>query len=226
MNLLSFLTLPFEVHYSGAVAITQFEMVSDELPKRFSGIKMVHEQGGYAFGVTFRCTNNHGDELMYCLTNKHGEVAPPWLELVDEDRADFNYGRYHSVAVKNDEIYLEPLAYQEDIEVDDMESLDLDVLFDYWIGDVLPHHYVLDAEGSRVRVDYEGFVLNDDGSRSEVRLFDTESIHKVWGQWYSEGIVKYELFECETVDIFDSQFQWIKRILNTRFPQDSKLQLA
>lgn len=229
-----YLKLPFEVHYADALAITQFEAMSDVTPSRFDGIKVIFEQGGYAHGVSFQCSDNRGAELIYCLTDMHGEVAPPWLDLIDAEREDFNYGKYYAVTVKNKKIYLNDLSGEEeddlDLDVEEMRSLDLEVLFDYWIGGARPTHFILDADNSRIKVSPDGYLLDANTSKSKLRLFDNKVLtgrwDEIWKEWYSRGIVEEEICECETVDLFDSQYQWIKRLIDAHFPKDSKLELV
>ena len=71
--------LPFEVHYSECVSVTQYEFKSDIETDRFADVKAVHMEQGRSWGALFSCDKNNGPELYCCLTDSHDEVEPSWL---------------------------------------------------------------------------------------------------------------------------------------------------
>ncbi len=204
--------LPFEVHYAGAISVTSYEFKSDVDVKRFKDIKAVHMEQGRAWGVTFLCKNNNGPQLYCCLIDGHDEVAPDWLELQNEDDVSMNYGCDYRVEIKDKEIYF------VDEEVDDSDEMDycgLDCYWHYEIASESPEYLILDALGTRLKVNCEGFPLDTDGNPTgEQQIFKLEELN-------SE-----ELEDYSTDSIWEAKASWIEDQLNRYFPKDKSLRLS
>ena len=219
---IDYFKLPFEVHYTERVSVTQYEFMSDAPVNRFEDIKLVHMEQGQSWGPKFLCEENNGPELYCCLMNLHDEVAPTWLNFQDEEDLNLNYGCNYGIKVENNEIKFVGLSdEQEDedsedyLDVNDMEDCCGDTLLAYQIGDATPDFIILDAENSRVKIDLDGYELDDEGSRIESRrIINTDDINDD----------KYEDFDNQ--ELWEAKSEWVKSILERNFPKDKNLYLS
>jgi hypothetical protein len=218
-----YLKLPFEVYYSGDLAFYQYEFLSDSRPKVFRDVKVVHEQTGQASPVSFLCRKNTGKELVFCILNKHDQVCPSWLETVDDESMgiEINYGTYYKITVKDGKIIFDEFTDVErdfdsegHIDVDEMLPCCSDVMSEYGIGDTSPDYLILDSENTRIKVDLDGYILNNQNEPSEHRLFDPNELSE-----------KYEYEDCESRELGDSRCDWVKSVLETDFPKETNLYL-
>lgn len=216
--------LPFEVHYSDAVDISLYEFMSDseEITGRFSDVKAVHLEQGRSFGLVLACTQNDGPELYCCITNGHDEVCPDWLEFVSEDNTKFNYGTDYAVTVEDDEIEFVSIDDDEFYEDEDEDSIDIDSLdyrcsyiFDpYHIANTNPKFIILDSENSRLKVNLEGYILDENDKVTDVRIFDPLSL----------DAKEYENYTTST--LWEAKNDWVMSTLEKDFPEDKHLKLS
>jgi hypothetical protein len=219
---LDYFRLPFEVYYSECVNVTQYEFKSDIEVNRFADVKAVHMDQGRAWGSLFKCEQNEGPELYCCLTNSHDEVEPTWLGCIDEDNMNFNYGCDYVVQVDGDEITFISLSDEEEDEdsdeflnVDEMDYCCSYTFMAYQIGEAHPDYIILDANGSRVKIDLEGYKLDEEGSRiTSLRIINVDNLNRENYQNYG------------TSKLFDAKYEWVKSILEKDFPQDKNLSLS
>jgi hypothetical protein len=206
--------LPFEVFYSGPLSITSYEFKSDIKVKRFKDVKVVHMEQGRAYGVLFTCSNNNGPELYCCLQDLHDEVVPEWLSFESEDDIRMNYGSDYAVEVVSGMIRF--IEDEDEIEgADEMEHCCDYSFLQYELGGVSPDYIVLDADDSRIKIDIEGYVLDEDGKRLDSKkLFEPDELDEV----------QFEDFT--TRDLWEAKAEWVKHILEKQFPSDKKLRLA
>lgn len=217
-----YLRLPFEVHYSDSLAYYQYEFMSDADPEAFRDITVVHEQSGQVSAAKFLCRKNTGAELVCCILNRHDEVRPSWLELLEDESMDLSYGTYYKVAIEENEVYFDEFD-NSDEDPDSEDFIDTDVLNycscesmgEYGIGDTTPDYLVLDCENTRVKVDLDGYVLDDEDEPTECRLFDPDELGE-----------REEYQEYETRELFEAKYDWVKRVLSASFPRETKLYLA
>jgi hypothetical protein len=214
--------LPFEVYYSEYIAATMMEFKSDVEVKKFEDIKIVHMEQGRSWGASFSCSQNKGPELYCCIANLHDEVAPTWLSFLDEDDFIMKYGCDYAVLVEGSEIKFVYLTKEQQDEESE-KFLDLGnvdgccswIFFVYELSDSCPDYLILDAEDSRIKVNLDGFVLDDENNPTDERLFDPDELD-------SE---KYEDFTSQ--EMWEAKFAWVKSILETDFPkQKNKLKLS
>ncbi len=203
--------LPFEVYYSEAVGVTMYEFKSDIACESFEDIKAVHLEQGRSWGLSFICNVNNGPELYCCIINGHDEVEPDWLTFLEEENVKFNYAADYAVEVDGSKI-----TFVDD-EVDDIDDMDYccrDTFIGYSISDASPDFIVLDALDSRVRVNLEGYVLDDNNDPTDERIFNPAQLNHD----------DYEDFS--TKEMWDAKFDWVQRILKDEFPQDIHLNLS
>lgn len=214
--------LPFEVYYSDRISVTQYEFKSDTKSNRFQDVMAVHMEQGRSSGTVFSCDENKGPELYCCLMNSHDEVEPKWLTFIEEDDISFNYGCDYAVQIEGNEIKFVDLS-DEQVDEDSEEYFDVDSMdyccsyafMAYEIGGVTPDYIILDADGSRLKIDLDGYMLDDEGRRIvSRRIINTDEL---------DGD-KYE--DYETRELFDAKHEWVKLILEKDFPGDVNLSLG
>lgn len=217
-----YLRLPFEVYYSEHIAVTMMELKSDIKVKKFEDIKTVHKEQGGSWGTSFSCADNKGPELYCCINNLHDEVAPDWLQFLEEDNMDMNYGCDYAVVIEGREIkFVELTDEQQDedsdefLDVDNMEQCCSWTFFVYELGDSTPDYLILDAEDSRLKVSLDGFVLDDEGNQTDDRIFDPDELNEDEFEDYSSK------------EMWEAKSDWVHSIINTDFPkQKEKFRLA
>lgn len=214
--------LPFEVYYSEHIAVTMMELKSDIKVKKFEDVKIAHKEQGGSWGTSFFCSQNNGPELYCCIRNFHDEVDPNWLEFLDEDSMEMSYGCDYAVAVENDEIrFVELTDEQLDENSDeflDVASMNLCCSYSflvYELGNSCPDYLILDAKASRVKVNLEGFLIDDEGNSTDERIFNPEELDP-------------DEFEDYTGQEFrEAKSEWVSNILKKDFPkQKDKLTLS
>ncbi len=214
--------LPFEVHYREAIPVTIYEFKTDVVLKSFKDVKAVHMEQGNSWGASFFCQNNNGPELYCCLINGHGEVNPPWLQFQGEANIDFNFGCDFSVVIERNQIIFKELTEEQNDEdsedylnVDNMDYCCSDAFHGYVIGEATPEFIVLDSHESRLKIDLDGYELDEEGKRIESRrIINTEDLDDD----------KYQ--DYETSEIYDAKFEWVKSVLSKYFKKDTKLSLS
>lgn len=219
---IDYFKLPFEVHYSECVSVTTYEFKSDKKTDRFADVKAVHMDQGRSWGTEFSCDKNNGPELYCCLTNSHDEVAPNWLSFQEESDIRFNYGCNYAVQIEGDEIkFVELTDEQEDedsdeyLNIDDMDYYCSYAFYAYEIGQSCPDYIILDAGDSRIKIDLDGYELDEEDNRIESRrIINIDELD------YDEYC------ECENSELWDAKYEWVKSILEKDFPKDKNLSLA
>lgn len=217
-----FFKLPFEVFYSGHIAVTMMEFKSDIKVKKFEDIKIVHKEQGDSLGASFLCRQNNGPELYCCIKNYHDEVAPTWLDFLEEDNLEMNSGCDYSIVVEGREIkFVELSDEQQDedseefIDIDSMDQCCSWTFLVYELGESCPDYLILDAEATRVKVNLDGFVLDGDDNPSDERIFNPKELKRD------------ESEECENQEMWEAKSEWVKSILEKDFPkQKDKLRLS
>jgi hypothetical protein len=219
---IDYFKLPFEVHYSDCISVTQYEFKSDKKTDRFADVKAVHMDQGRSWGTEFSCDKNNGPELYCCLTNSHDEVAPNWLSFQEESDIRFNHGCNYAVQIEGDEIkFVELTDEQEDegsdeyLNIDDMDYYCSYAFMAYEIGQSCPDYIILDAEDSRIKIDLDGYELDDEDNRIESRrIINIDELD------YDEYC------DYESSELWDAKYEWVKLTLETDFPKDKNLSLA
>jgi hypothetical protein len=219
---IDYFKLPFEVHYSDCISVTQYEFKSDKKTDRFADVKAVHMDQGRSWGTEFSCDKNNGPELYCCLTNSHDEVAPNWLSFQEESDIRFNHGCNYAVQIEGDEIkFVELTDEQEDegsdeyLNIDDMDYYCSYAFMAYEIGESCPDYIILDAEDSRIKIDLDGYELDDEDKRIESRrIINIDELD-------------YDKYcDYESSELWDAKYEWVKLTLETDFPKDKNLSLA
>jgi hypothetical protein len=177
----------------------EFKIIEE--PQSFSDIKAIKQEQGDARNVTFYCETNQGPELYCCLTNAHGEIMPDWLSQVwnDEDEQEFNSGRHFKVIVDDSEVSFEEIDEDEDDydydendededddddderdddEYQDVEDMDYygNSITTYFLSDVSPDFIILDAEASRIKINLDGYVLDNNNQPTSERIINIDEL--------------------------------------------------
>lgn len=219
LTTIDYFKLPFEVYYSQYIPVTLMDLKSNIDLKRFEDIKIVHKQQGGSWGASFYCQNNKGPELYCCIGNHHDEVAPEWLQFLDEENVKINYGCIYAVTVDGGEIkFHEPTEEQQDEAseeyLDHYEMDSCSSFFVYELGESSPDYIILDADNSRVKVSLDGFVLDDKENPTKERFFNPDDLDEDEFEDYSRQ------------EMWEAKFNWIKSVLEKDFPKQKKLKLS
>ena len=205
--------LPFEVYYSGPIEIEEFEFRSDvEEIKKFSDIKAVHVEEGRAYGANFLCNINTGSELYCCIVGGLDDAIPDWLMLEQLDDVNMNYGYTHAVLVNGNDI---KFTSEIDVDIESMGMCDISGFQTLNVRDDSPDYIILDAHESRLRVNTEGYVLDDDDEPIESQqVFNLDEMnldnygnHTKQSRW-------------------DLKAQWVKNVLSEEFPKEKNLKFS
>ena len=214
-----YFNLPFEVHYSECVGVGRMEFKSDVEVMHFKDVKAIHQELGQSWGTVFLCEKNSGPELYCCVINAHDEVEPSWLEFVQEDNIEFNSGGDYKVLVDGHKIKLEQFTDDEKninsaqyVDVEGMDYCCRYAFMFYELGDACPDYLVLDAHSTRIKVNLDGYVLDENNDPTHERIFDPDKLME-----------QEELCEFESRDLWEAQAQWIEMTLAKEFPQDVNL---
>ena len=101
------------------------------------------------------------------------------------------------------------------IDTDLLNYCSCESMGEYGIGDTTPEYLVLDCENTRVKVDLDGYILDDEDEPTECRLFNPDELGE-----------REEYEEYETRELFDAKCDWVGRVLSASFPRETKLYLA
>jgi hypothetical protein len=219
---LDYFKLPFEVHYSDSVEVTSFEFMSDVEVKQFSDIKILRKQQGVSFNPNFVCSENSGSELYCCIINGHDEVQPDWLCISSEDDVKLNYATSLKVVVDAGRINFEELSDEEldedgddYIDVEEMDYCSTSGYMAYELELSTPDYLVLDALGSRIKVNLQGYVLDDDGEATGERVFDPAVLQD-----------DEKLQDYSSLNMWEATAEWVNWIITNEFPDDINLSLS
>lgn len=201
-----YLRLPFEVYYSGPLHYINIELMTSEdkltAPELIRG---VHIEEGRSYGATFYCANNSGAEINCCVSGLHDGLGPKWLRLVSEDDLNMNHGSDYGVSIKNNCIDLQA---EQDEEADYLEpygrSLDM-----YVLEDETPDYLILDAYGDRIKVNSDGYLIDENGEADEENLFVD------FGSLADDEAMQ----EFGTLSREEAQDQWIAELWAKSFPK-------
>ena len=219
-NITDYFKLPFEVYYGDYIAVTILEFRSDIEVKKFEDIKIVNREQGGATGITFYCNQNKGPELYCCIHNLHDEIDPDWLIFFDEESVDMDSGDNFAIAIINNEVSFRCFTESEMDEdsdqffdVKNMYSCGKQTFLAYEIGESSPDYIVLDSNESRIKIDLEGYEIDDKGVRTEHRIFDPSALNEQ----------EYE--DYTRLDMWEAKSNWLKSNL-ADFPDHSNLKLS
>ena len=150
-------------------------------------------------------------EIAQQRTTRAADATPEWLSLRSEDDIDFNYGCDYRVAVENDEIRF---VDDEVDDVDDMEYCCIYSFLDYDFSSTRPDYIILDSEDTRVKIDSDGYLLDDGERVNNERIINDDALDK-------KALSKYT-----APGIWHAKAEWVQSVLDKQFPRDKKLRLA
>jgi hypothetical protein len=197
-----YLRLPFELYYSGPLSYKSWELMSDQdKVSEPADIKGLQIEEGRAYGVSFNCEVNTGAELFCCMTGRLEGAVPNWLVPSNLEDLNINHAQQHGIAFSSMQLTV------CDIGDDYIETIGL-YLSDYRLEEESPDYIILDSNGERIKVNSEGYFIDEDGEVDENRrvidldlLDEDESLAEV-----------FSLTEC------DAQNAWIKEVWIRLFP--------
>lgn len=203
----NYLQLPFEVYYE-RLGLKNYQLLSVESPKRFKDIQAVTVNMGDAYRVTLRCVKNSGSELISCAFGLGMDAIPRWLTPISEDDADFNWEDTYKIEIFDDAI---SFANDDSCDSDDKSLVYFgDAFGAYFFDDEqTPSHIILDALGTRVRINSNGFEVDEEGCEvGEEKILDFDELTSI------------ENAEIVTVEELTSE--WMEKVLSS-FPEDQSL---
>lgn len=164
---IDYFNLPFEVHY-GEIESIEYEPIKPYGKKisKLSNYKAIAVRNNSSTNVFFSCSDPSGGALIYVLNGGLDEYIPDWLYFEGEDERYCSNESRHSFTLKKGKFA---------IEFSLGEELDDESVFDY-LGEGIefyeaykcqPDFLILDAEGTRIRIDLEGFKIDEEGDRIE-----------------------------------------------------------
>ena len=157
-----YLNLPFEVHFN-RMWVWGYELFHeiDKNPKKPEEYIGVIYKNSKASGVTFRSENAGNCSLSFVLAGRLDEFAPDWLEFIEDEDFDVK------AEEKNEfKIVKGKFVRGSDIDEDDLDDFDYGNSWQFYVCEgVTPAYLVLDADGTRVVVDKEGYCLSEDETR-------------------------------------------------------------
>jgi hypothetical protein len=183
--------LPFEVIYEH-VGMTTFEIVIDEEAfekdkqrgysgtldewiKRQKGENCALEIGYWRlFNTTFRCDNIKTGLELFVILGRNCRNAPDWLSLhgsdSDRDNDRLDYSERHAFYIENNCLQYEESDEEAwgDTELDDYEHAGPSEQ-SFNLEDSLPI-IILDADGSRLKIDHQGHQIDDHHNRIGKKL--------------------------------------------------------
>lgn len=154
-----YLNLPFEVHYEQMWSYG-YELIypsgtRPQTPEDYIGVIYSTSK---SYGAFYRSENAHNGSLIFLLNNGTGDFQPDWLEFIGDDNLDVKSREYKKFSIVNGEFVL-----GEDIDEDELEDYDHGDSFQFYcFEDAADDCLVLDADKSRVVVDWEGYRLAED----------------------------------------------------------------
>jgi len=158
----NYLNLPFEVHFN-RMWVYGYELFHEigKTPKKPEDYIGVIYRNSKASGVTYRSENAGNGSLIYVLGGRLDEFVPDWLEFIEDEDLDVKTEEKNEFKIVEGEF-----IRGDDIDEDDLEDFDYGNSWEFYsCEDVTPAYLVLDADGSRVVVDSEGYCLAEDDSR-------------------------------------------------------------
>ena len=213
--------LPFEVFYSEYIPITDIEFKSDIDLEKFADIKAVRQKQGFCWGTRFGCRENTGPELYCCIIDGHDEVQPSWLEVLDEENADFNSAYDLAVEIKENEVRFRDLTDDERdedsesyLDVDSMDYCGSESIFAYHLDQSTPDYIILDSEDSRIKVNLDGFLLDEEDMPTAERIFDPQDLDDE------------ELSEYSSRELYGLKYEWIANAFAKDFPNEKPLKYS
>lgn len=163
-----YLNLPFEVHFERMNTLG-YELMHKpgKPPKKIKDYKVIKVAQGRVFDVTFRCTDPSEGRLIYVMCGNLDEVIPNWLEMIsDDDYLDIKWAQRSKFKIdKYGALKLEADDDSDEDEYEDYESGELST-FNYVAEGFRPNYLIVDADGSRLKIDLEGYKLNTKNKRS------------------------------------------------------------
>lgn len=213
-----YLSLPFEVYYSESLPIIEMEFLSLGTPKKISDLKGIDLRRGFASGLTFRCDNNFGSELACCILNAHDYIIPDFLQLQDEENMEITSGEVLKVIIEDGKIQFREASGSNqsdaEFEADKLKPSGIDGFSVFEFDETAPDFIILDADNSRIKINLDGYILDENGDQTTERLCDPDEISD-----------SDELNDCNwNGDLKEAKRNWVKLILEKNFHEDSSLE--
>jgi hypothetical protein len=163
--------LPFEVFFSN-IAYTAFDLLydPDDPPEWMEDYPAIRMREGRSYSALFACDSNRSGELKAVVYGGALEdYVPKWLSFVMDDDLDINSAQAHAFSIKDGE-----LEFGKTVDDDELEEEEEVSFPSFFGGDgSVPKYLVLDSKGERLKVDMQGYPLDETGKRTgQPTVFD------------------------------------------------------
>lgn len=164
---IDYLNLPFEVHY-GEIDSIEYEPIKPygkKIAKR-SNYKEIAIRNNSSTNVVFSCSDPSSGALIYILNGGLDEYIPDWLHFEEEEDRYCSSESRHTFTLKKGKFGVQ---FSLGDEVDDETEFDYfgEGIEFYEAYKSQPDFIILDSAGTRVRIDLEGYKIDEDGDRIE-----------------------------------------------------------
>jgi len=164
---IDYFNLPFEVHY-GEIESIEYEPIKPygkKIAKR-SNYKAIAIRNNSSTNVVFSCSDPSGGALIYVLNGGLDEYIPDWLYFEEEEDRYCSSETRHSFTLKKGKFAIE-FSLGEELENEtEFDFLGEGIEF-YEAYKTQPDFIILDSDGTRVRIDLDGYKIDEDGDRIE-----------------------------------------------------------
>lgn len=162
---IDYFNLPFEVTYAQINSI-EYEPMKPNGKKisKLSNYKQIAIRNNRSTNVVFSCNDPGGGALIYVLNGGLDEYIPDWLFFEEEEDRYCTSESRHSFTLKKGKFSVEFVLGEELDEDMDFDYLGEGVEF-YEADSSQPDFITLDSNGTRVRIDLDGYRIDEDGNR-------------------------------------------------------------
>lgn len=158
-----YLNLPFEIHYARMNTVG-YELVHKpgKPPKKNKDYKVIEAKQGRVYDVTFRCDDPSSGELISVMRGDLDEFIPDWLEMIaDDDGLEIKWSRRSKFRIEKNVIQIDE---DDEGDYEDYEYGEMGATY-YQVEGFTPDYLIVDADGSRLKIDLEGYKLDAKNNR-------------------------------------------------------------
>lgn len=158
-----YLNLPFEIHYAHMNTVGYEPMHKPgKPPKKNKDYKVMEVKQGRVYDVTFRCDDPSSGELIFVMRGNLDEFIPDWLEMIsDDDGLEIKWSRRSKFRIEKNVIQIDG---DDDGDYEDYDYGEMGATY-YQPEGFTPDYLIVDADGSRLKIDLEGYKLDAKNNR-------------------------------------------------------------
>lgn len=158
-----YLNLPFEIHYARMNTLG-YELVHKpgKPPKKIKDYKLIEVTQGRVYDVMFRCDDPSSGELISVMRGDLDEFIPDWLEMIsDDDGLEIKSSRRSKFRIEKNVIQIDE---DDEDDYEDYEYGDMSATY-YQAEGFTADYLIVDADGSRLKIDLQGYKLDAKNNR-------------------------------------------------------------